>query len=395
MIYLFSHNDLDGIGCGILAKLAYKDRVEVRYNSIARHDTQIQRFLEKMNKKSSLIITDLAVNDENALRITEMHKKGQDIILIDHHKTSMKLNEFPWGRVKVVQDDGNLTCATSLLYEYFQEQNILKPTKTLTEFVELVRLYDTWEWEKQDVKEAKQLNDLFSIYSIDEFQELMMSRLLHEEGFSFSEFEDKILSIEEEKTQRYIRRKRREIVQTFINDYCVGVVHADSNHSELGNDLGKTFQHLDYIAIVNVGGKRISFRTIHDHIDVSSIAGEYGGGGHAKASGCSMDDAAFKNFVQDIFHEDTLMADPEQNQHNLKKSPKGTLFENRQKEQYLILPSGSEEWIISINGEQKHESFPSFEKAEEYLKRQFSVWLSRDDSYIDFMAKQDISIKQS
>ncbi|MCM3745592.1 hypothetical protein M3193_15800 [Sporosarcina luteola] len=47
--------------------------------------------------------------------------------------------------------------------------------------------------------------------------------------------------------------------------------------------------------------KNPGFRTIHDHVDVSEVAGQYGGGGHAKASGCSFSKEAFQTFVLDTF----------------------------------------------------------------------------------------------
>ena len=35
MYKLLSHNDLDGVGCGVLAKLAFGKLVKVRYNSVS------------------------------------------------------------------------------------------------------------------------------------------------------------------------------------------------------------------------------------------------------------------------------------------------------------------------------------------------------------------------
>ena len=58
------------------------------------------------------------------------------------------------------------------------------------------------------------------------------------------------------------------------DEYFAGVVYAESYHSELGNELGKEYPHLDYIAILNIGGRRMGFRTIHDHVDVSQVAGK-------------------------------------------------------------------------------------------------------------------------
>lgn len=48
MYKLLSHNDLDGVGCGILAKLAFNDQVKIRYNSVTALDREIE-FFWKMN----------------------------------------------------------------------------------------------------------------------------------------------------------------------------------------------------------------------------------------------------------------------------------------------------------------------------------------------------------
>lgn len=98
-----------------------------------------------------------------------------------------------------------------------------------------------------------------------------MERLQDNEHFFFDDFEKKILVMEDDKIERYIRRKRRELIQHKIGDHYAGVVFAESYHSELGNELGKGCPHLDYIAIVNIGSRRKGFRTIHDHIDVAEI----------------------------------------------------------------------------------------------------------------------------
>jgi uncharacterized protein len=395
MFYLFTHNDLDGIGCGILAKIAFGDKAEVRYNSISRLDFQVQRFLEKFNKKDQFCVTDLSVNEENANKMDSLYKKGAKINLIDHHKTALHFNDFPWGFVQVANEAGELSCATSLLYEHLKQEDSINSTKALDEFVELVRLYDTWEWERKGNLKAKQLNDLFSLFSLEEFQEMMLTRLHDQEDFQFNDFEVKILQLEEEKIQRYLWRKKRETTQVFIDDFCVGIVHGESYHSELGNELGKLFPHLDYIAIMNVGGKRISLRTIHDRIDVSQIAGKYGGGGHAKASGCTMREGAFEQYVVNAFKGEPIMADADQNVQNVKESAKGTLYENRKKEQYFIQPVIEKNWLVHFNGEVMHQQFDTFAEAEEYIKRQHCAWLSRDEALIDFLANQDISIEKT
>lgn len=388
MYKLYTHNDLDGIGCGIVAKLAFADKVEVRYNSVMGLDTQIERLFEHEKKLEEfhLFITDLSINDENTKRVEQLHKRGGKVNFIDHHKTALRFNEYSWGAVKVEYEDGRLTSATSLLYEHLLENDWIHKTEALDEFVELVRQYDTWEWDQNDNIKAKHLNDLFFMFSLDEFEEKMIERLKsQQESFNFDEFEQKLLSMEEDKIERYVRRKKRETYQTFINEHCAGIVHAESYHSELGNELGKEYPHLDYIAILNVGGKKISFRTIHDHVDVSAVAGQFGGGGHAKASGCSMGKDAYDLYVHEVYPLDPIRQDAFRNRYNLKESPKGSLYENRQGDKYFISPAEECKWIIEVKNGILEESFSQFQDAENHLKRNFGAALSRDDVYVKYL----------
>lgn len=384
MYLLYTHNDLDGVGCGIVARCAFGSKVEIRYNSVDGLNLQVERFLEKSRRKNFLFITDLSVNEANEHGLDEFVKSGGRVKLIDHHKTALHFNKYPWGSVQVEYDNGRLASATSLFYEYLIQNGLLTPTKGMDEFVELVRQYDTWEWEKHGSQQAKRLNDLFYMVSLEEFEEKMTERLQKNEHFSFDEFEEKILDLEEEKIERYVRRKKREIIQTIIHDHYVGVVHAESYHSELGNELGKENPHLDYIAIMNMGGKKISLRTIHDHIDVSEIAGLYGGGGHAKASGCSMTKESYQSFVAETFPMEPIRADAFKNTFNLKNSVYGTLYENRKEQSLFIFPSG-DGWVIDVDGDELNEHFSMFEEAERFVKRHYAAWLVRDQVYIAYL----------
>lgn len=390
MYRVYTHNDLDGVGCGIVAKLAFNGNVDVRYNSVMGLDFQVARFLEKPKKDDFLFITDLSVNEKNEKELDEYVKKGGKVQLIDHHKTAVHFNDYSWADVKVEYEDGRLASATSLFYEHLKSEGLINPTKQLDDFVELVRQYDTWEWDQNDNKEAKRLNDLFFMFSIDEFEERMVERLKKDEPFSFNEFEQKMLELEEDKIHRYIRRKKREIVQTFIDNYCTGIVHAEAYHSELGNELGKDNPHLDYIVIVSVGGKRMSLRTIHDHIDVSEIAGRYGGGGHAKASGCSLTEQAYHYFVAEPFKIEPMRPDAFRNQYNLKESLHGCLYENRDEDQFYIFSMKKDRWFVEWNGSLIEENFHSFQEAENYIKRNYSVWLVKDEVFIRFLMESAI-----
>lgn len=383
---LLTHNDLDGVSCGIIAKYVFKDKVDVFYHSVNSLDYHVEEFLNENSEKrldQHLYITDLSVNKENEANLEKYVLAGGKIQLIDHHKTALHLNQYTWGYVEVEEAKGKLASATSLFYYYLVENNMIKRTPALDEYVELVRQYDTWEWEKNNNNDAKRLNDLLYMQSIEEFEESILERVTKNNHFSFNDFEEKLLKIEEKRTDRYIRRKRRELVQVTIKHLCIGIVHAESYHSELGNALGKEYPHLDCIAILNMGNKKISFRTIHDNIDVSELAGKFGGGGHAKAAGCSLTKEAYKEFVEKSFVIKPLKEDARHNQYNNKE--RCAHYENKEDEQFLLYKDRKDKWVIEKNHVLMGEAFPTFETAEQFLKRSFSAGLSKDEKLISYL----------
>ncbi|SDO08934.1 Oligoribonuclease NrnB or cAMP/cGMP phosphodiesterase, DHH superfamily [Psychrobacillus sp. OK028] len=388
MYKLLSHNDLDGVGCGILAKLAFGEQVKVRYNSISALNREIEYFLENENQDTFLFITDLTPNEENEKKLEDFYHEQGKLQLIDHHKSALHFNDYEWGYISVEDSEGKLTSATSLLYEYLVNKELLKPTTTLSEFVELVRQYDTWEWEKNGNQRAHSLNSLFYLIAIEEFEEKMLERLRTSETFNFDEFEKKILLMEEDKIDRYIRRKKKEIVQAKVGEHLAGVVYAETYHSELGNELGKEYPHLDYIAIVIMGGKRISLRTIYDHIDVSKIAGQFGGGGHQKASGCNLTEEAYKLFVLDTFHLSPILEDAKRNQYNLKQSSFGSFYKNRNNETFILYSKNGDDWILEKDKVAIEQTFTSFDEGERFLKRNYEAALVRDDLFVDYLMSE-------
>ncbi|WP_054957871.1 DHH family phosphoesterase [Paenibacillus dakarensis] len=392
MFYLYSHNDLDGVGCGILAKCAFGEKVDVRYNSVSGINIQVDKYLNKIaaqaRPEDKLYITDLTVNSELELRLEEYVKSGGSVQLIDHHKTADHFNHYSWAQVNVFHKNGSLSSATSLFYDYLIKHDMLARTDTMDQFVELVRLYDTWEWEAENKLQAKRLNDLFYMISLDEFEAKMVERLQNPQGFFFDEFEEKILDMEEDKIERYIRRKKREIIQTFIGEECVGIVYAESYHSELASELGSSNPHLDYIAILNMGNRKMSLRTIHDHIDVSAIAMRFNGGGHAKAAGCTLSHEVFKLFVEQPFELEPMRADAFRNQFNVKGSETGVLYESWGDDQIFVYMTKHGQWLAEWNNEPLSFQFPTFEEAERHIKRNYGAWLARDEVYVSMLSNK-------
>ena len=87
-------------------------------------------------------------------------------------------------------------------------------------YVDLVRQYDTWEWEANANLTAKRLNDLFFMFSIEEFEEKIINKLAADDSFDFDEVEQTLLKVEESRVDRYIKRKKREVYQVYSWSSC-------------------------------------------------------------------------------------------------------------------------------------------------------------------------------
>ncbi|WP_078546452.1 DHH family phosphoesterase [Litchfieldia alkalitelluris] len=387
MNMLFTDSDLDGLGCGLLAKIAFEDKANVAYCSYRNLNERVSKFIDNNeNKNAQVYITDLAVGKDVEKKLQERFKNQGHVQMVDHHVTAMHFNNYDWGFVQAEYENGKKTSATSLFYEYLIERNMIEATKALDEFVELVRQYDTWEWEANDNKEAKRLNDLFFILGLEHFEKEMLERVKNPEGFELSDKETLILDLEEKKIERYIFSKNRQMAQIFVDDYCVGVIHAEQYLSELGNALAKLNPHIDLIAMVNVGTKKIGFRTIYDEVDVSKFAQKFGGGGHPKASGCSIDEEAFNIFVKDVFPLSAVQMDAPKNELNLREL-KGSLYINRDHLKTYVFYTEKGNWKIYQNKQLLEPVFETYSDAEKFVKRHFSSGLAFDNYLIGFLAE--------
>jgi oligoribonuclease NrnB/cAMP/cGMP phosphodiesterase (DHH superfamily) len=108
--------------------------------------------------------------------------------------------------------------------------------------------------------------------------------------------------MEQNKIQNYIERKRRELKIFNILGYQSGVVFAEQYHSELGNELAKSFLNLDFIVIINPATAKISYRGIKEDIDLGKdVAKIFGGGGHPRAAGSQIEDELIDTFISNLF----------------------------------------------------------------------------------------------
>ena len=301
MIKLFTHTDLDGVSCEILGKIAFGENIDVVRCGYGNIDDKVEEFINSNEEYDKLFITDISVKKELADALNNVSDK---VILLDHHKTALWLNEYPFALVQVEDESVGKMCGAYLFYEYLKKNHEeFNDTLALKLFVKYVRMYDTWEWkEKYDNIIPKRLNDLMYMDGPNEFIDKMIYRL----GNNLAIFDDTDLmklQIEQTYINSYIAQKNETLM---INDdlfpeYTVGITFADKYISELGNKLCELHPELDFVVLINMSTLAVSYRTVKDDLDLSDIAKGFGGGGHPKASGSRFDASIVNDMLNNIF----------------------------------------------------------------------------------------------
>lgn len=292
---MFTHTDLDGVGCAILARLYLKD-VDVQYCSNNSIDERVKEFVvDHESDVTHLIITDVSIEEAVARQVDQL--EGIKVVLLDHHHTGLGLNHYDWATVKV-ETEGFKHCGTELFYHYLCEQIPFTKNVVHEEFVELVRLHDVWEWEEKGAMKSGQLSDLLQFEGLYRFCDGMVHKLAY--GKLFTKEDSRLLEILHEMKESYIRRKLKQVIKLQVGAYQVGMVFGEQHISELGNELAKEHPDVDIIAIFT--GKKVSLRSVKETIHLGEWSQKnYDGGGHKLAAGMALGDEKLDQIAHIIF----------------------------------------------------------------------------------------------
>ncbi|APH20929.1 DHH family phosphoesterase [Clostridium botulinum] len=314
-IKLFTHTDLDGIGCAILGILAYgKDNINIEYCNYDDVNEKVKEFYmgAEKNEYDKIFITDISVNEKIATIIKQYYideTYNPDIQLLDHHPTALELNKYDWAKVQINLNDKEKTSGTRMFYDYLKENRYLdshavvyNQYTNIETFVEIVRKYDIWQWKEENYLIPKQWNDLFYIMGREDFIESILYRLTHYDIFGFSDFDLQLLKYKQREIDNYIKSKDKELIVKDILGYKAGIIFGEQYHSEVGNRLSETHPELDFIVIINMS-KAISYRNIGNKVDLGKDVAEiFEGGGHPNAAGSPISDEFRNKVINEIFN---------------------------------------------------------------------------------------------
>lgn len=305
MIKLFTHTDLDGIGCAVLAKLAFQDEVDIEYCNYNEINEKVLEYINQNDNKVPIYITDISVNEE----VANLLDKRGNVQLLDHHPTALDLNKYSWCRVMVEDLNGLKTSGTKMFYHWlgmngcFSDE--LEHNKSLDRFVELIRDYDTWRWTElcEEGILCKQVNDLLYLYGRKKFISWCVSKICCNRSFSLDDTDKLLLDIKQKEIDDYVEEKDKQLFTLPMCGWIAGIVFAEKYFSELGNRLCKMHPEIDFIAMIDMDGT-VSYRTVRENLDLGqNVAKQFGGGGHPKAAGSQFSKEVMLKTVEHIFYE--------------------------------------------------------------------------------------------
>lgn len=361
-VHHISHIDLDGYTCTYLVNMAYlsdKDtqlvQTNVDYDELTDHLIQVLSSYSPEEPLSELVITDLNLKAKDVSIILAHQGVFDRLVLLDHHQNDLPQIERLVGELPTRIIINPAKSGTLLTYEHYRDT-----LEELDAIVEIVNAYDLYQLETGLAFKVGYLINQFFMDLMSQVKPLLTRRGVREVSNQFFEHLDKWLGVEihtVDRAQIYTANQLNKFfgpvsADTFCDaglltetqrDHLIevmkdtpiqtrkamflaalsvgpkggvgGVIHDTSKgrlltcSRPLDRDalfhLMYTMDVIDsYIIMRNLDSGRVDLRQhkLKPQVDMSVIAGEYGGGGHIGAAGCYIQGDWYKFITRALLH---------------------------------------------------------------------------------------------
>lgn len=289
-VLLFTHkNDIDGMGNAILAQLAFS---EVDYELCGTFDltSSVESYFEKdkIYQYDRIYVTDLCLEDPVLSKVAMDSKLEGKVLVFDHHKTftDPKYTSHKFVTVKI-EDEYGLCCGTSLFYKHLVSEGLIdKDNKCISEFVELTRQHDTWEWRNiYNNEKSRELSILFDALGYDGYISLMTEKLRKEDIFEFDSMERILIDNRKKQIALKCEYYKDKIIYREILGMKAGIVFITY---EYRNELAEYFREnkfdMDFTMMIALDPGVVAYRSVREGKAVRPVAELFGGKGHDKAA---------------------------------------------------------------------------------------------------------------
>lgn len=207
---LFRTGDLNGATAEILLRTGTR----VRLNKVIECDrenidTILENFIDSGEFRSfkNIFIIGTGFSRKNADLLDKIvSEEGIRVIYRDHHKESLDLSKYMWGRILIWDRDGNEISSSKNLFREFVDKTHIRYIR-LSILVDLVNASVTSYKPEEDIEGSKTIEQLFSLAgNASKFVENMTEKLMSNDAF-FNEA-DILAIIEQEKREQEEREAK-------------------------------------------------------------------------------------------------------------------------------------------------------------------------------------------
>ena len=263
---IYHGNCLDGFGAAWAVHYALGENVEF-YKGIHHQPPPVVQ-------GQDIFLVDFSYNKEV---LENMLKTAASITILDHHISAEKdlSGLLKSGKIKGLFDMNK--SGAMLAWQYFN------PDKQVPELIKHIQDRDLWQFK---IEGSREVNAALSSYPFD-FK-------IWDKLMAFNKDELQILKREGEAIERKLQKDIKELIASgvrrmIIAGYNVPVLNVSSAYvSDAGHIMSQNepfaacyWEHPD--------GRSFSLRSAEDGIDVAKVAKNYGGGGHKKAAGFTVE----------------------------------------------------------------------------------------------------------
>ena len=347
-----SHADLDGIACSIISKLVFGDNIQcinMGNDSAGKMNNFYAKVIEEADEYDTIFITDLSVPPKSAQLMDEYNKaKKRNVFYIcDHHKSALDEFDCEYDWRYILADDKSETefphCGASIYWDVLEallddgrfystfndidDLTTLVDTNTSTgtaeklkKFIELTRLWDTYQWtdieNKELAYEAVLLNDVYNTTSMEYIYSLITGTSAGNTEYVLCTNTVLPLNVTNMANRMRINRERiqsKRVEKFGIHYYLVKIdnefnlIHPDVlldgryNENEkyktlimIGSDnvadtktvTEALFPEVEVVIVWDIAARKIQFRVSdNSKFDAKEFCLNRGGGGHIKAAG--------------------------------------------------------------------------------------------------------------
>lgn len=298
-IKIFSHNDLDGFGGPLLLTTLQEELFagvdfEIENIGAGQIDGALARWFRDSaaGQFTDVYIMDMTPDSDYTFQQLDANFANHWLVF-DHHESEAAAREKYALNTVTPADATVLPSATSLVWDWLKTQPKFDQVPEsrraeLAELVELIRAYDTWDWQndpnmsKAERQAADELNQLFWFYPLDHSSEFV-SAVLAAGWPRYRAANRLLITTLNDRRAHYLKSHLKDVLVEEVAGHRWGFVYASDYKSEIAHALLEG--HPDVDAAMVISPTSVSLRS-NGKLDVAKFAETYyRGGGHADAAG--------------------------------------------------------------------------------------------------------------